>query len=211
MVGAHYDDVELGCGGTAKLLSEKGKKVFKITLTDNEFDDITMEGGGISNALSKKSSEKSCALLGIEEVQIEQAKYGELTYNKSMMKDIEDLILDYSIDSIFFHYHDDMHHDHIVAHEICKTAGRHCKNILCYQSNGYIKHQAFNPNMFINISNFIEEKKAALSFYEEDQPEQNRGGRLFDTVIKQNEIYGYGNGVEYCEGFEVIKLYDFGL
>ena len=32
MVGAHFDDVELGAGGTATKLAEQGKKVYKLTL-----------------------------------------------------------------------------------------------------------------------------------------------------------------------------------
>ena len=34
-VGAHFDDVELAAAGTLNYLSNKGAKVFKITLTDN--------------------------------------------------------------------------------------------------------------------------------------------------------------------------------
>ena len=35
IVGAHYDDTELGAGGTAAKLAAEGKNVYKLTLTDN--------------------------------------------------------------------------------------------------------------------------------------------------------------------------------
>ena len=35
IVGAHYDDAELGAGGTAAKLAAEGKNVYKLTLTDN--------------------------------------------------------------------------------------------------------------------------------------------------------------------------------
>ena len=35
IVGAHYDDAELGCGGTAAKLAAEGKNVYKLTLTNN--------------------------------------------------------------------------------------------------------------------------------------------------------------------------------
>ena len=35
IVGAHFDDAELGAGGTAAKLVKQGKKVYKLTLTDN--------------------------------------------------------------------------------------------------------------------------------------------------------------------------------
>ena len=36
IVGAHYDDTELGAGGTAAKLVRQGKRVYKITLTDRD-------------------------------------------------------------------------------------------------------------------------------------------------------------------------------
>jgi LmbE family N-acetylglucosaminyl deacetylase len=35
IIGAHFDDAELGAGGTAAKLVSEGKKVYKLTLTDN--------------------------------------------------------------------------------------------------------------------------------------------------------------------------------
>ena len=32
LVGAHFDDIELGCGGTAARLVADGKKVYKLIL-----------------------------------------------------------------------------------------------------------------------------------------------------------------------------------
>ena len=38
IVGAHYDDSELGVGGTAAKLVGEGKNVYKLTLTNNKTD-----------------------------------------------------------------------------------------------------------------------------------------------------------------------------
>ena len=38
VIGAHFDDAELGCGGTMAKLSAEGKNVYKLTLTDNVTD-----------------------------------------------------------------------------------------------------------------------------------------------------------------------------
>ena len=34
IIGAHYDDSELGAGGTAAKLLKMGREVYKITMTD---------------------------------------------------------------------------------------------------------------------------------------------------------------------------------
>ena len=43
VVGAHFDDAELGCGGTMAKLAAEGKKVYKLTMTDNVTNFIQMD------------------------------------------------------------------------------------------------------------------------------------------------------------------------
>lgn len=38
IIGAHFDDAELGTGGTAAKLVKMGKKVYELTLTENVTD-----------------------------------------------------------------------------------------------------------------------------------------------------------------------------
>ncbi len=205
MIGAHYDDVELGCGGSACRLISEGKKVFKITLTDNDFTDNNANYS-ILRSKTAESSRKICDFIGMEEIDIHQAGYGKLSYSDgSLMHELEDLILKRSIDTVFMHMSHDMHHDHVAAYEICKTASRHCRNVFMYQSNGYIKDRTFSPTFFIDITEFADKKRKALKIYEDDQKQQNNNGRLFDISLKQNEVWGYGNGCGYAEGFEVLK------
>ncbi|MBQ7260580.1 MAG: PIG-L family deacetylase [Lachnospiraceae bacterium] len=205
MIGAHYDDVELGCGGTACRLVSEGKKVYKITLTDNGFTDENASYS-ISKDKTAESSHKICAFAGIEELTVSQSGYGRLAYGDgSLMHELETLIIKREIDTVFMHMSHDMHHDHIAAYDICKTASRHCRNVFMFQSNGYIKDRSFSPSLFVDISAFADKKREMLKIYEDDQKEQNNNGRLFDICLKQNEIWGYGNGCAYAEGFEVLK------
>lgn len=34
-IGAHFDDVDLGCGGTLARIASEGGHAYKLTLTDN--------------------------------------------------------------------------------------------------------------------------------------------------------------------------------
>ena len=74
------------------------------------------------------------------------------------MQYIEKIILNKKIDTIFIHYDNDLNQDHISSSEICKTAARHCKNILMFQSNFYTSSKPFNPTMFVDITKNIEKK-----------------------------------------------------
>ena len=203
IIGAHYDDAELGCGGTAAKLAAEGKNVYKLTLTNNEtnFSQMNIHVDADS---SIRQSARACEVLGIHEVtDFEPVQCCELFYNTSIMQRVEKVIFDLNIDTVFMHYYDDMNQDHVEASRICKTASRHCKNVLMYHSNGYILQQQLNPTTFIDISDQIEKKLAALACYEGDH---NRFNKLFGTVIERNHIWGYANKVDYVEGFLPLKM-----
>lgn len=201
IVGAHYDDTELGAGGTAAKLVRQGKRVYKITLTDNEtaFTQMNIQVHSDDSALQ---SHKACEILGIEEItDFEPVPCNQLCYSTKMMQRIEKVIFDYKIDTVFMHFANDVNQDHMAASQLCLTAARHCSNIFQYQSNGYIINQ-YEPTMFMDISDVIDLKMEALKQYGE---EHNRFNRLFETSIERNHMWGYANKVEYAEGFHVIK------
>lgn len=203
MVGAHFDDVELGAGGTAAKLASEGKNVYKLTLTDNvtNFDAMNIN---VEYESSKKQSAEACKILGIKEItDFEPIRCTELEYTKEVMQRIEKYVFDLNIDTIFMHFNADMNMDHVAASRICLTAGRHCKNILQFQSNGYVLENVFYPTFFVDISDFVEKKETALAAYGE---EHNRFNSLFQVAIDRNRVWGYPNKVQYAEGFNIIKM-----
>lgn len=202
IIGAHYDDTELGAGGTAAKLIAEGKKVYKITLTNTVVYSERLKLD-IKNERARINSQNACGILGIKEVDFKTGQYGNLAYTQEMMQDLETVISDYDIDTVFCHFNEDYQTDHIAASQICRTAARHCTNLLMYQSNPYITPQTFDPNVFVDISDFVEKKRMALACYDS---EHDRQGRLFETNILRNSIWGYGNHVDYAEGFVAIKF-----
>lgn len=203
IIGAHFDDAELGAGGTAAKLVSEGKKVYKLTLTDNTTK-FTQKNINVDYDSSKRQSAEACKVLGITEItDFEPVECSTLAYNKEIMQRVEKVIYDYKIDTVFIHFGTDMNQDHVAASQICITAARHCSNILQYQSNGYILDNVFYPTYFIDISDFVQKKREALACY---SGEHDRFNRLFETNIERNHIWGYGNEVEYAEGFKIVKF-----
>ena len=148
-------------------------------------------------------SKKACEVLGVKEiVEFVPEECNSLVYSKELMQKVEAIIYKYDIDTCFFHFERDMNQDHIEASKICLTAARHCKNLFEYQSNGYVLDNAYYPTYFVDISNYIDKKKEALSKYSQ---EHDRFNRLFNTCIERNHIWGYACEVEYAEAFKVIK------
>ena len=176
--------------------------MYKITLTDTEVFSTDMNLD-IKGSTAMQNSKDACiAIGGVEEIAIHQEKYGNLEFNQQLMQEIEHIITEKKIDTVFFHYISDYNSDHLAAHKISKVASRHCDNLFMFQSNPYITDQGFAPNCFIDISGFIDKKEKALKCYEKDH---DRQGRLFESNIERNRLWGYGNGVKEAEGFVCIK------
>ena len=202
IIGAHYDDAELGCGGTAAKLVAEGKNVFKLTLTDNvtKFSHMNIN---VQYETSVRESALACNVLGIKEItEFKPISCCQLFYRTDIMQRVEDVIYDYNIDTVFMHYIDDLNQDHISAAKICVTASRHCKNVFMYQSNLYVLPNPFTPNFFVDVSDYIDKKREALYQYTGDH---NRFNSLFETNIERIHIWGYSNKVKYAEGFLVHK------
>lgn len=202
IIGAHFDDSDLGVGGTAARLLAEGKKVYKITLTDTEVFSDDMELSITHDSCISNSAAACKALGGVIELEFPFSPYGQLAFTKELMQSMEKIVGDYHIDTVFMQHHNDFNSDHVFGYQLCKTASRHCKNLFTYQSNGYILDEPFEPNFFVDISDYVEQKKAALASY---QSQHNRQGRLFQMCIERNSVWGYGNHVAYAEGFHVIK------
>ena len=203
IVGAHFDDAELGAGGTAAKLASQGKKVYKLTLTDNETNFSAMNIN-VAFESSKRQSAEACRILGVEEItDFKPVACSELEYSKELMRRVEKYIFDLNIDTIFMHFNADMNTDHVAASRICLTAGRHCKNIIQFQSNGYVLENVFYPTFFVDISEFIEKKRQALASYGK---EHNRFDSLFEVTVERNRVWGYPNKCQYAEGFNIIKM-----
>ncbi len=204
MIGAHFDDTDLAAAGTCCKLSQRGCNVYKLVLTDN-VTNFKQRNIKVDFKSSAKANKKICDILGIENIDFECVKCNSLSYSSSLMQKIEKIIFEKNIDTVFIHSDGDFNQDHNEAYRLCLTASRHCDNIFLFESNGYLRAKPFSPNYFVDISEFIETKKKALSEYD---AAHNRFGRLFNTAIEKNHIWGYANGCEYAEAFFALKIKD---
>ncbi len=203
IIGAHYDDAELGVGGTAAKLASEGREVYKLTLTNNVTRSKHLHLD-IAYEPSVRESANACKTLGIQEVtDFEPVECNELFYNTKDMQRIEEVIYSKKIDTVFMHYMEDMNQDHVEAAKLCKTASRHCKNVFMYKSNMYVLTMPYYPSVFVDITDFVKMKKEALGQYEE---QHNRYNTLFETTIHLNHVWGQSQKVGYAEAFVPIRM-----
>lgn len=206
-VGAHWDDIELGCGSTLKRLKEKGHKVSTIVVCSSNYGKNMAEGMNEEEAL--ESGLKAFRLIGAEYISTPKEPNSNLTYNRKIMQILEDIANKNKIDVIFTHWFGDVNTDHKAVWEISRTAFRNVKNIIMYQSNSYSDRvDIFKPNLFFSYDETGRKfKENLLSQYKVEWT--RRKERWEREVFDREKYWGYLSGKEYAEGFQIASLVDF--
>ncbi|GAG54823.1 unnamed protein product, partial [marine sediment metagenome] len=132
-IGAHYDDIELGCAGTLKKHVDKGDDVRFVVLSSDEFRT------GNAN-VRYMEQQRSLKLIGLPDQ--------SLILFKS--KDGYSTIINYldklSSNIIYTQYDKDTHQDHRRASEIGQAVGRKKEITTLFYSSG--TSYEFYPNIF---------------------------------------------------------------
>ena len=150
-VGAHWDDIEVGCGLTLKRLADSGHKIFSVVVCSSLYGKNENEGMTEEEAL--EFGMNSFKIIGATYLATPKQPNSKLTYNKEIMMTLEELVKENKIDLIFTHWFGDVNTDHKAVWDISRTAFRNIKNFIMYQSNSYNDYvNTFKPNLFFSFN-----------------------------------------------------------
>ena len=206
-VGAHWDDIELGCGLTLKKMHDQGHKIFTAVICSSLYGKNIDKGMTEQDAL--KYGNNSFELIGANYISTVKEPNSNLVYNKKIMQTLEEIAHNNQIDTIFTHWFGDLNTDHRATWEISRTAFRNIKNFLMYQSNSYNDHvNIFKPNLFVGFSQIdYSFKEKILSQY---GPEWNqRKDRWNKEIFDREKYWGFLANNDYAEAFHIGKMVDF--
>ena len=224
-IGAHPDDVELGCGGTlAKLISE-GKKVAIVDLTQGE---LGTRGTNITRA---EEAAEASAILGISARENLKMKDGFLLNIEEHQLKIVEIIRKYQPEIVFANAIDDRHPDHAKASKLvsdaCFLAGLvKIETVMEGESQKawrpkhifhYIQWKNITPDFVVDISDFMDQKiKACLAyktqFYDPNSKEPMTPiatKDFLESLTYRSQDLGRLSGVAFAEGFTTEKLIAF--
>lgn len=172
-IGAHPDDVELGCGGTIIKLISEGKKVGIIDLTEGE---LGTRGTAETRA---KEAKDSAEILGISVRENLKLKDGFLNNSEEYQLKVVEKIRQYKPDIVLANAIDDRHPDHAKAAKLisdaCFLAG--LKKIKTFDGDEpqdvwrpkhifhYIQWKNIVPEFVIDITGFLDKKIEACLAY----------------------------------------------
>jgi LmbE family N-acetylglucosaminyl deacetylase len=203
-LAAHFDDVEVGCGGTLAKWASQGHNVHTMTMTGSGYANET---GNIIRDSGEATLEGKAAarVLGINQyTNHSEFKVFELNNKDEVRREILKAIKGLNIDTILFHWDGDIHADHRGLSEAAGMCSRHLPRILTYRSNFYDGTRPFNPVCYVDISETFDKKIESIKCY---KTEFARAGKEWlQYVENENSIYGLKVGVRYAEGFESIRF-----
>lgn len=198
LLGAHCDDIEIGCGGTLlKLLDEYEISEIKwIIFTSDE----TRKKEAFNSAKQFLES------IDAADVLIMDYKDGYLPSLWSEIKDeFEKIKESYDPDIIFTHYRNDLHQDHRTINELTWNTFRN-HLILEYEISKY-DGDLGNPNCFVSLTeNQIERKKQIIM----DSFESQLGKHWLDETLLKSMMRIRGvecaSETNYAEAFYNRKM-----
>ena len=201
-IGAHFDDVELGCGGTLARHVESGDEMMIFVATDSGYSNYAQKVIRRPE-VALAEGRRAAKILGASDLVCGNFPTNGLVLNDDVVCAILKIVEERRIDLIYTHWTGDMHADHRVVGQASITAGRHVPRLLMYRSNYYDTDSVFRGNFYSDISTTVETKKTAIRAHES---EYSRVGEKWMTFfLNQNRNDGIRIGVEYAEVFEVVK------
>ena len=203
-VGAHPDDVEIGCGGVIARHVENGDNVIILIMIEpvsNHYsgriirseDEGKIEGMNAAKVLGAKLIN-----LGFKD------KY--IPYSGDTVEAINEIIDDHKIDVIYTHWLHDTHQDHKRTTESVISAGRYVKNILMYEPEypAGRSYLGFRNQYYVDITSKLETKMDALKQHKSQI--KRYGDDFLEAVEARARHRGYEIGAKYAECFEIIRL-----
>ncbi|WP_454784703.1 PIG-L family deacetylase [Legionella sp. WA2024007413] len=153
-IGAHPDDVEIGCGGSLVLHQLNQDSIHILTLSLGE------RGGDpqLRKIEAEQAARELNANLYLYNLMDTQISNTSVTINY-----IEKVIKEVNPTHIYTHSLHDSHQDHRNVHHATLVAARKVKNIYCYASPSSTVN--FKPNLFIDIKSVLERKLEIIALY----------------------------------------------
>lgn len=191
-LGAHPDDIELGCFGTLLRHKKQGDDISIGVFTNGE------KGGSDTRWYevleSAKSLDASCDQYSMLD--------GQLKDDIELVSTIQTLVSARQPDIIYTTSINDMHQDHIALAKATRRGAKKCNEIYSYQvpSTPF----DFKPNYFVDITEFWDEKVNAI------QKHKSQEGKFYMDVGEVENLgkamgFKMGRPGKMLECFETVK------
>jgi LmbE family N-acetylglucosaminyl deacetylase len=203
-IGAHFDDIELACGGTlAKAVSE-GHQVRVIIMSDSSYTSLDGRTGRSAD-VARTEGLRAARILGIDDLCVFSFPTLSVPDGAASVAALERQFAEFAPDVVFTHWTFDTHQDHRNTALASLASGRRVRSVIAYEpiypaGRSYV---AFRAQCYVDITDTIDVKMAALRAHVTEY--RKFGEAWIDGTRARARFRGYEMGTQYAEAFEIIR------
>jgi LmbE family N-acetylglucosaminyl deacetylase len=200
IITAHPDDLEMGCGGLVSKVIANGGSVTNLILVKPSAE----QNEGRNELVVKQELEASKNILKFQAMIYDTPLHDNgrpnLTLTNNLITFAESCINDHDI--LISHWREDHHQDHRVCFDVARSVARKgFEQFWCMDEPPYNLHyKNFNCNLYVDITNFVDEKRKALESYATYFNDHN-----IETILDYNRYRGSFIGAnKVAETFQIM-------
>lgn len=164
-IGAHPDDIEIYMFGLLLVYLNQGHDVYPLIATDGSLGTVSIN----KNLKIIRKKETKNALKKFKNPIFINEKDGSLSSSNSIIGKLKKNISTISPDLIITHSSSDYHPDHRALSKYVRESAGFCCPIIYADT---LMGVNFNPNIYIDITQYIEEKLSAIMCHRSQNPEK---------------------------------------
>lgn len=196
-IGAHPDDIEFGClGYLMKLANNASIRAYVASLGS--------KGDPTTGPRRCQESQEAISVLNLEDLRFREKAGIEISDFDDIREELYDIIQSYNPDLILCLGPYDSHQEHRYIYELMMTGARRSNSsIMTY---GILSNTLdFKPRIFVDISDYYEEKKKALRCFTSQKDKYYMKDEFLD--IFHTHKYPNLHGIKFCESFHTERIF----
>ncbi|MBI3553512.1 MAG: PIG-L family deacetylase [Elusimicrobia bacterium] len=218
VVAAHPDDELLGCGATVARQSARGSTIWSLVLGEGITSRKGLGSPQKARALKKlqDDSRKANAVVGVKKLVLKD--FADNKFDSvprlELVHAIEEVVCAFKPDTVYTHSSTDLNIDHQIVCEAVKTAcrplpGSPVRHILSFEIPSatewrFDSAKGFSPNVFVDVSRFLDKKLKALAAYKgEMRPFPHPRSEKYIRALAA--VRGGQAGLPAAEAFSLIR------
>jgi len=197
-VGAHSDDIEIGCGGTILRFLTENDKIEIYWIVFGADTERAVEARRSANFFLKDAKQKKIILKNFRD--------GFFPYIGGEIKEcFERLKKEFFPDIIFTHYRNDLHQDHRIISELTYNTFR--DNLILEYEIPKFDGDLGSPNLFIHLNKTICRKKISkvITYFSSQSEKEWFTEDTFWSILRLRGIESNAPD-KYAEGFYCRKI-----
>ncbi|MBU3193967.1 PIG-L deacetylase family protein [Clostridium algidicarnis] len=214
VISVHPDDETLGCGGTILKHTKNGDEVYWLIITKVDYtvgfsEKFMNDRKEQIEKVAKNYNFKATFNLGFLTTKLHTVDFNNL------MESISSVVNKVKPEIVYMNNRSDIHTDHQIAAKAIMSATKSfrypfIKRILMYECISEtevapaLPENIFMPNVFSDITNFLDKKIKIMSIYESEvqQPPLPRSLENMEALARYR---GASCGVDYAEAFMLLR------